>query len=157
LIALGSLAEGGQHDRQRGRRHQRGGHALRAAQHDQQRRIRADPDQERADSERHHAGEQDPAPPEQVGRAPPNSRNPPNVSTYAVTTQPIAALPKCSCTLMTGSATLMTVTSRMTMNWAIATLANTSHFEPRSLMTISLPSFHILVQASVYTGINVTR
>lgn len=27
---------------------------------------------------------------------PPNSRNPPNASTYAVTTQPIAALPKCS-------------------------------------------------------------
>jgi len=60
---------------------------------------------------------------------PPNSRNPPNVSTYAVTTQPIAALPKCSCTLMTGSATLMTVTSRMTMNCAIATQANTSHFD----------------------------
>ena len=67
--------------------------------------------------------------PNRSAARPPNSRNPPNVSTYAVTTQPIAALPKCSCTLMTGSATLVTVTSRMTMNWAIATQANTSHFD----------------------------
>jgi hypothetical protein len=62
-----------------------------------------------------------------------------------VTTQPIVALPKCSCTLMTGNATLMTVTSRMTMNWAIATQANTSHFEPRLRMATSLPSFLSLV------------
>jgi hypothetical protein len=74
-----------------------------------------------------------------------------------VTTQPIAALPKCSCTLITGSATLVIVTSRMTMNCAIATQVNTSHFEPRLLMATSLPPFLRLVQASIYTGISVTR
>jgi hypothetical protein len=42
------------------------------------------------------------------------------------------------------------------MNCAIATQANTSHFEPRLLMVTSLPRFFSLVQASIYTGTNVT-
>ena len=94
--------------------------------------------------------------PNRSAARPPNSRNPPNASTYAVITQPIAALPKCSRTLMTGSATLMTVTSRMTMNCAIATQANTSHFECRLLMATSLGPFLKLVQATIYTGTNIT-
>ena len=43
------------------------------------------------------------------------------------------------------------------MNCAIATQANTSHFEPRLLMATSLPPFLRLVQASIYTGTNATR
>jgi hypothetical protein len=75
-LPLASFTEGGQHDRQRGRRHESGSAALRAAQHDQQRRIRADRDEERADGERHHAGHQHPAPPEQVGRTTPEQQEP---------------------------------------------------------------------------------
>lgn len=43
------------------------------------------------------------------------------------------------------------------MNCAIATQANTSHFEPRLLMATSLPPFFRLVQASIYTGTNAIR
>jgi hypothetical protein len=49
------------------------------------------------------------------------------------------------------------LTSRMTMNWAIATQANTSHFDGGLLIAMSLPPFLRLVQASIYTGTKVTR
>src|SRR6202012_4592234 len=56
--------------------------------------------------------------PSRSAARPPSSRNPPNVSVYAFTTQGRLASEKCSAVLIDGSATLTIDASSTTMNWA---------------------------------------
>jgi hypothetical protein len=65
-----AFGEGDEHDRERGRGHERGGHALDAAQRDEQRHRGVDADEERDSREREHARDQRLSPPEQIGHAP---------------------------------------------------------------------------------------
>ena len=61
LRPLGALLEGRRHDRQRGRRDERGAEALQAAGHDQPGRALRERAEERGDGEEDDAGEEDPS------------------------------------------------------------------------------------------------
>src|SRR4029077_7827354 len=60
--------------------------------------------------------------PNRSAERPPSSKKPPNVSVYAVTTHCRSEVLKCRLRPIAGSATLVTVASRMTMNWARQTV-----------------------------------
>src|SRR5829696_7681658 len=64
--------------------------------------------------------------PSRSAARPARSRNPPNISVYALRIQERFCSENPRSILIVGSATLTTVVSRMTMNWAIATTASTA-------------------------------
>jgi hypothetical protein len=67
--------------------------------------------------------------PNRSAERPPSSKNPPKVSVYAVTTHCKSEVLKCRLRAIAGSATFVTVASRMTMNWARHTVTMSAVLE----------------------------
>ena len=128
LRPLLALREGRRHDRERGRRDERGAEALEPAREDQELGRGREPVQERGDGEDDDAGEEEPLPAEQVAGAAAEEQE--AAEDQRVRVDDPLQLASASCpgpSGSTGSATFTTVASRMTMNCARQTRTRTSH------------------------------